>query len=101
VEKAAVQNISPRFDEQAPVTDLSRLLHRFPEVVARASREREPHHLTTYLLEVAALFNRWYAEEHILDGSSSQAHKIALTSAVSHTLKNGLWLLGIPAPEKM
>ena len=101
VEKAAAQNIMSRFDENAPVTDLSRLLHRFPEVVARASREREPHHLTTYLLEVASMFNSWYAQEQILDGGSAQAHKVALTSAVSHTLKNGLWILGIPTPHKM
>ncbi len=101
VEKAATQNVMPRFDEQAPVSDLSRLLHRFPEVVVRASREREPHHLTTYLLEVAAMFNSWYAQEHILDGTPAQAHKIALTSAVNHTLKNGLWVLGIPTPERM
>jgi arginyl-tRNA synthetase len=101
VEKAAAQNIMPRFDEHAPVSDLARLLHRFPEVVLRSSKEREPHHVTTYLLEVAAMFNSWYAQEQILDGGSAQAHKVAITSAVNHTLKNGLWILGISAPEKM
>ena len=101
VEKASGQNISPRFDEHAEISDLTRLLHRFPEIVLRAAEEREPHHLTTYLTEVAALFNRWYATQHILDGSNAQAHKVAITNAVCCTLKNGLWLLGIPAPEKM
>jgi arginyl-tRNA synthetase len=52
-------------------------------------------------LEFASAFNRWYANEQILDGSSGSPHKVALTDAVRSTLKNGLWLLGIPAPEKM
>jgi arginyl-tRNA synthetase len=101
VEKAASQNVMPHYDDRAPISDLARFLHRFPEIVARASREREPHHVTTYLLEVASMFNSWYAQEQILDASTAQAHKVALTSAVNHTLKNGLWILGIPAPQKM
>jgi len=101
VEKAAEQNIAPRFDERAEISDLARLLHRFPEVVLRASLEREPHHVTTYLVEVSSLFNRWYATEQILDGSNTQAHKVAITSAVCCTLKNGLHILGISAPERM
>jgi arginyl-tRNA synthetase len=28
-------------------------------------------------------------------------HKVALVEAVGRTLKNGLWILGIPEPEKM
>jgi len=28
-------------------------------------------------------------------------HKVALVDAIRCTLKNGLWILGIPVPEKM
>ncbi len=101
MEKAREQNVSPRVDTGAEPTDLSRLLHRFPETVERAARELEPHILTNYLLEFASTFNRWYANEQILDGTSGAAHKVALTDAVRVTIKNGLYLLGIPAPEKM
>ena len=101
VEKAREQGVSPRVDESAAPMELSRLLHRFPEAVVYAAREMEPHLLTNYLLAFASTFNRWYANEHILDGSTSEPHKVALTDAVRQTLKNGLWLLGIPAPEKM
>lgn len=83
------------------VTTCERLLHRFPEVVARAQKEHEPHHVTTYLIDLAALFNQWYAAEKILDGSLTAPYKLAVTQAVAHTLKNGLNLLGIRAPEKM
>jgi len=101
MEKAHEQNVTAAIDKNAEPTDLSRLLHRFPEAVEYAARELEPHLLTNYLLEFASAFNRWYANEQILDGSSGSPHKVALTDAVRATLRNGLWLLGIPAPEKM
>src|SRR3989344_4437739 len=101
VEKAREQNVAAKVDASAEPTELSRLLHRFPEAVEYAARELEPHLLTNYLLEFASAFNRWYANEQILDGTTAAAHKVALTDASRRTLKNGLWLLGIPAPEKM
>ena len=101
VEKAREQNITGNMDTDAEPIELSRLLHRFPEAVEYAARELEPHLLTNYLLEFASAFNRWYANEQILDGSAGAPHKVALTDAARRTLKNGLWLLGIPAPEQM
>ena len=87
---------------------LVRTMYRFPSVVERAAKELEPHLVTNFLIEFAALFNRWYAEVRIVDGSTGSpqvaketAHKVALTEAARITLKNGLYLLGIPAPEKM
>lgn len=99
VEKAREQKVAAKLD--ATVDDLARLLHRFPEIVNRAAALREPHVVTNYLIEVASHFNRWYAHEQILDGTPQAAHKVALTDAVRKTLRNGLWILGIPAPEKM
>jgi arginyl-tRNA synthetase len=101
LEKAKEQNVVATFDVGAQPTELSRSLHRFPEVVERAAAEHEPHLITNYLLQIASEFNSWYAKEQILDGTATAAHKVALTAAVARTLKNGLWLLGIPAPEKM
>jgi arginyl-tRNA synthetase len=101
VEKARAQNINTKVDLSAAPTDLPRLLRRFPEAVEYAARELEPHLLTNYLLEFASAFNRWYANEQILDGTPAAQHKVALADAARATLKNGLWLLGIPAPEKM
>jgi len=80
---------------------LVRLLHRFPEIVEYAASELEPHIVAQYLLHLASAFNSWYAQEQILDGTPAAAHKVAVTEAVNRTLKNGLWILGIPAPEKM
>lgn len=101
LERANASGVRARFDASAASSDLARLLHRFPEIVERAAAEYEPHLVTNYLLQVASEFNRWYAQEQILDGTPAAAHKVALTAAVARTLKNGLWILGIPAPEKM
>jgi arginyl-tRNA synthetase len=83
------------------VTDLERVLYRFPEVVMRATAEHEPHFVTTYLTELASMFNSWYANEKIVDPADPHSpYKVALTEAFAVTMKNGLWLLGIKAPEK-
>lgn len=84
-----------------PVTDIERLLYRFEAVVARAANEREPHYIAHYLAELASTYNSWYATEQVLDGGDAQGYKLALTQAVATTLKNGLWMLGIEAPEEM
>jgi len=100
-EKAQEQGVTPSVNSDVEPTDLVRLLHRFPEAVEYAAAHSEPHLLTNYLLEFAAAFNTWYAQVHVLDGTPEAAHKVALVDAVRRTLKNGLWILGIPAPERM
>jgi len=84
------------------VSELERLLYRFPSVVARAQTENEPHHVTTFLTAIASAFNSWYAQGKIVDMTDDTSpYKIALTEAFAATIKNGLWLLGIQAPERM
>ena len=101
LQKAHEQGVQGVVDVSTQPNDVSRLVHRFPEVVASAVDEMEPHIITTYLTQLAGAFNSWYAQEQFLDGTPSAAHKVALTDAVRATLKSGLWLLGIPAPERM
>ena len=84
-----------------PRDTVARLLIRFPDIVARAAENLEPQLIANYLVGFAGAFNSWYAQEHIIDGTSAAEHKVALVDAARVTLKNGLWLLGIPAPERM
>lgn len=82
--------------------ELERLVYRFPEVTESALDEREPHQVVTYLTQLAGAFNSFYAAEKIADASDAHApYKVALAHAVSVTLKNGLWALGIKAPTSM
>jgi arginyl-tRNA synthetase len=80
---------------------LERLLIRFPEVVEHAAGEYEPHHVAQYLTELSGAFNGWYAGGKVLDGTEKAPYKLALVEAVGNTLKNGLYLLGIEAPQEM
>ncbi|MEK7107462.1 MAG: arginine--tRNA ligase [Patescibacteria group bacterium] len=103
VEKANSQGVTLKIQKGVTLepNDVSRLVTRFPEVVLYAANELEPHLLVNYLIGLAGAFNSWYAQVHILDGTKEAPHKVAIVDAVRATLKNGLWLLGISAPERM
>lgn len=103
IEKAVTNGVVERVDN-SPTEPymIEKILYRFPEVIEVALAERAPHHVVTYLTELAGAFNSFYAHEQIADPSDIYApYKVALTKAVATTLKNGLWVLGIEAPEKM
>ncbi|OHA18765.1 MAG: arginine--tRNA ligase [Candidatus Taylorbacteria bacterium RIFCSPHIGHO2_01_FULL_46_22b] len=81
---------------------LERTLVHFSEIVERAGKEYAPHHLVTYLIELAGTFNNFYANEKIVDKSdSASAYKIALTKAFRMVMETGLSILGVQIPEKM
>jgi arginyl-tRNA synthetase len=86
----------------APISreTLERTLIHFPGVLERAADELEPHHVTTYLTELASAFNAWYASERVI-GSETQEWGICLTRAFANTMRRGLEALGIPVPEEM
>ncbi len=103
LEKARGVGIEPQL---APAPEvpyvLERILYRFPEVIEEALAERAPHTVVTYLTELAGEFNSFYAHEMIADKDDVYApYKALLTAAVATTLKNGLWALGIEAPERL
>lgn len=103
LEKAATVGVSPS-TSVAPETpyNIEKIIYQFPEVVAEARAERAPHKVVTYLTELAGEFNSFYAAEKIADPSDEYApYKAAVADAVRQTLKNGLWVLGIEAPERM
>jgi arginyl-tRNA synthetase len=87
---------------------IARRLLDFPEVVVRASEACEPHVICHYLLQLAAEFSRWYtlgngdAALRVLCGEAeTQRARLALVAAVQATLRDGLRMLGIAAPDQM
>ena len=103
LEKAKSVGVEPSV-ANAPDTpyEVERLLYRLPEVVERATEERAPHLLTVYLIQLAGIFNTFYAVEKVADPDDEYApYKAAVADAVRITLENGLWGLGIKAPERM
>ncbi len=84
------------------VLPLERMLYQFPEIVVRSYEQLEPHHIATYLTELASVFNSFYANTHILnDENQYKDYHIALVQSFYTTMKNGLYLLGIQTPERM
>ncbi|MFF0297044.1 arginine--tRNA ligase [Kitasatospora sp. NPDC004614] len=86
--------------------DLLGRLGEFPRVVARSGEERAPHHVATYLTELARSYHRFYDNCQILPKGDEQVTDLTharlwLADATRTTLANGLGLLGVSAPERM
>ena len=82
--------------------ELLKKLTAFPEVVARAAREREPHRITGYLEELARLTHGWYHKCRVLgEPADVEKARLALARATRIVLANGLTLLGLTAPDRM
>jgi arginyl-tRNA synthetase len=78
------------------------LLQRFPELVQTAAVNYEPHQITYYLRDLATALQSYYASTKILDTGDAQRNAmLALCSATRQTLKNGLGIIGVGAPESM
>jgi len=75
-------------------------ISEYNEVVVRAQIEYMPHHICTYLYELTQTFNRFYENEQVI-GSEREAVRCSLLDIYANTLKQGLGLLGIDAPERM
>jgi arginyl-tRNA synthetase len=81
-------------------------LAQFPRIVASAAELREPHRVARYLEELAGVYHGFYADCRVLplgDEPAVAVHsaRAALCAATKQTLKNGLQLLGVSAPERM
>ncbi len=108
---------------------LIRTLSRYPSVVEASAAALEPHRLTFYLQELAALLHTFYYKHRIMplisQGESNDAEgfvkvggappvrsreeitpgltaaRLALMREVQQVIRNGLDLLGISAPDRM
>ncbi len=94
-----------REEEQRVVEHLA----DFPEAVADAARMYDPQLIAGYLLRLAGSFNRVYQRKDengridkiISEDVSLTGARIALVKAVQLVLREGLYLLGLEAPEAM
>jgi arginyl-tRNA synthetase len=77
-------------------------LARYPEVVAAAGTELQPHLLTVYLHELAQAFQSYYNDHQFLvDDADVRDARLVLAQATKQVLANGLELIGVSAPEAM
>ncbi len=82
--------------------ELAKLISRFPQAVLDAAAKYEPSIVTRHIIDIAQGFNKFYHDEHILvENEAEKKAKLLLVEAARQTLRNGLGLLGMQAPEKM
>lgn len=89
-------------DEEFTIALINETL-AFPEVIQQCLRSLEVHHLPNYLFELATALHKFYTEYKVIDLENPDVSmaRLALLDAVQTTLRNGLRILGISAPEKM
>ncbi len=97
-----------------------RRLADFPDFIADAAAAREPHRLTTYLIELAGEFQSYYTQLQKVHGDTilpQERHRVGdwratwnwrktaarlwWVEAIAQVMRNGLALLGVSAPESM
>ena len=82
--------------------NMMRLLDKYPEMLTGAARDFAPHDVAFYLRELAAAYHSYYDAERILvDDEATKLARLALVAATAQTLRNGLAILGVSAPETM
>ncbi len=94
------QNSGEIADLQSDERSLLRKITEYPEIVDKATQELMPHYICTYLYELAQTFNRFYEHNRVI-GDKRQDTRVQLVGHYADTLKNGLNLLGITAPDRM
>ena len=82
--------------------DLIKKLGSYPGEVSEAAQERAPHRIARYLHELAGLFHAFYNQCRIIGAEpEAQTARLGLVTAVRQTLRHGLGILGVSAPERM
>lgn len=83
--------------------EIIKTLYNFTNVVVDAHEKYEPYFITRYIGDLARLFNRYYGHTQIITDEDSvlKNTRLMLCYGVKNVLKEGLYLLGIQAPEKM
>lgn len=82
--------------------NLLRKLADFPDEVAQAAKNMEPHRLAVYAHDLAGLFHSFYNSCKVIGSQENLMEaRLALSYSTKITLKNILTILGVDAPERM
>ena len=88
--------------------DLARQLAHWPDTVTDAARLREPHRLPYFIYELADRVSTFYEAGNekseyrvVVDDPALTRARLELCRAAKATLRSGLELVGVTAPERM
>lgn len=83
-------------------TALIKRISEYPDVLEGAAVALEPHRLTFYLNDLAAIFHNYYNRHRVVsDDRECTLARLFLVKCVRTVLRNALRVLGVSAPETM
>ena len=90
-----------RLSESAEISLIKKLL-TYPMVLEGAARSFEPHRITFYLQELAAMFHTYYHNHRVIgEDPGLTSARLALCRGIRIVIGDALTILGVTAPEKM
>lgn len=82
--------------------ELIKLLGRFPQKIIDASVKFEPFIITRHLIDICQAFNKFYDENNIKNSENNLKNaRLSIVYCTNIIITEGLYLLGIKAPNKM
>ena len=107
--KAAANSlqVTDKFPETSSLSlyelNILRKLIKFPEIITQVTEDFYPNNLCNYLFELSQLFNVFYQKIPVLQERDGllRLFRFQLISATAQIISNGLYLLGIEAPDEM
>lgn len=94
--------VSPELLNTPLAITLMKQIVKFPEEIADAAENFEPHRIASFLIKIAQSYHRFYTEQRILgdDIDTTQTY-LVLSDTARIVIRNGLKILGVSAPEEM
>jgi len=75
---------------------------KFPDMLKRAANQYRPNLLADYLFELAQLYSRFYQNVPFLKAEEGvRESRVRLCGLINRTLRTGLKILGIDAPDRI
>lgn len=83
--------------------EVLKVIYKFPEVVMQSAKQYAPNLMCVYLYDLCQKFNSFYNDSPILHAETLDIKdfRLFLTVASKQVIKNGLYLLGITAVDRM
>ena len=94
--------IAQEEQRQATTVELIASENMVSPAVLAAAEKNEPYIVSRATMEVCTAFNKFYfCNQIITEDAGVSAARLALTDAARITIKKGLYLVGLQAPERM
>ncbi len=95
-------NIDASSLTDAASTALIKAIAALPDAVKLAAEKNEPYVVARAAMEICTAYNKFYFDNKIMvDDAAVRNARLALTDAARIAIRQGLYLVGLEAPERM